>query len=152
MVKKTEVKPPKKMKGTAIVKTAGKQIIHDSEYVYFIHEREFLQAKKPVYKLGKTTQWNCRRLQDYPKDSALILVWRVPDCHATERALIAEFDARYKKRADIGAEYYEGDVNKMKSTFLRIVQTYPEDDLNPGWIRWAVSGIWRSVKWAIRKT
>lgn len=157
MGKKTEDKPPKKMLGTAIKKTAGKNIqkmstIHDSEYVYFIHEREFLLAKKPVYKLGKTTQWNCRRLQDYPKGSALILVWRVPDCHATERALIAEFDARYKKRADIGAEYYEGDVNKMKSTFLRIVQTYPEDDLNPGWFRWAASGIWYGMKWVVRKT
>jgi len=119
--------------------------MHDSEYVYFIHEREFLQARKPIYKLGKTTQWNCRRLQDYPKDSALILVWRVPDCHAAERALIAEFDSLYTKRTDIGAEYYEGDVNKMKSTFLRIVKTYPEDNLNPGWFRW----IWNGVKYIL---
>jgi hypothetical protein len=124
--------------------------IHDSEYVYFIHEREFLQSKNPVYKLGKTTQWNCRRLQDYPKDSALILVWRVPDCHEAERALIAEFDSLYTKRKDIGSEYYEGDVNKMKSTFLRVVKTYPEDDLNPGWIRWAISGIWNGLKWVVK--
>lgn len=134
-------------------KNANKSVstMQDKEYVYFIHEREFLQARKPIYKLGKTTQWNCRRLQDYPKDSALILVWRVPDCHVVERALIAEFDSLYKKRTDIGAEYYEGDVNKMKSTFLRIVKMYPEDELNPGWIRWFVSGIWNGLKWIVRK-
>ncbi len=120
--------------------------MHDSQYVYFIHEREFLNVKKPIYKLGKTTQWNCRRLKDYPKDSALILVWRVPNCHTVERALISEFDKRYIKRSDIGSEYYEGDVNKMKTTFLRIVEQYPEDPLNPGWIKWTVVGVWSGIR------
>jgi T5orf172 domain len=159
MVKKIKKEPPKKM--STIKKVAGKAVVlktqpmskmQDSEYVYFIHEREFLNAKKPVYKLGKTTQWNCRRLQDYPKESALILVWRVPDCHVVERALIAEFDKRYKKRADIGAEYYEGNVNKMKTTFMNIVKLYPEDALNPGWFSWAFGGIWWGMKWVVRKT
>ena len=160
MVKKTK-KDPKKMRkgaslpiavGKAVIKKQPKSTLHDSEYVYLIHEREFLNAKKPVYKLGKTTQWNCRRLQDYPKGSALILVWRVPNCHVVERQLIAEFDQKYKKRSDIGAEYYQGDVNKMKTTFTRIVQTYPEAPLNPGWIRWMLSGTWHGIKWVFRKT
>ena len=166
MVKKLKKAPVKNMRANTLKKVAGKNIhkqsillakqpfstMNDDQYVYLIHEREFLNKKAPVYKLGKTTQWNCRRLKDYPKESALILVWRVPDCHVVENALIAAFDKRYKKRSDIGNEYYQGNVNKMKTTFIDIVKTYPDDDLNPGWIRWAANGVWRGMKWVVRKT
>jgi hypothetical protein len=137
---------PNKKKKSTLIKKQPRSTPKDREYVYLIHEREFLNAKKPVYKLGKTTQWNCRRLQDYPKNSALILVWRVPNCHIVERELIREFDKRYKKRQDIGAEYYQGDVNKMKTTFINVVKMYPDDPLNPGWGRWLWNGL-KNMAW-----
>lgn len=133
------------------VVTPKKYTMHDCEYVYFIHEREFLNSNQPVYKLGKTKQWNCRRLKDYPKDSALILVWRVPNCHVTERKLIKEFDRRYKKRKDIGAEYYEGDINEMKATFINVVKLFPERPVKPSWLRWAAGGIYRGLGFVFKK-
>ena len=160
MPKKKETKKP--MKKSTIKKTAGKttkkkaagdkpqpkSTIDDSEYVYLIHPIRFLEQKQNVYKLGKTTGHNCRnRFSGYDKNSRIKLIMCVPDCHIAEYALIKEFDKRYKKRKDVGNEYYQGDLNKMKSTFMRIVRSYPEDDLNPSWPRWIWNGAKKLLWW-----
>jgi len=40
------------------------------QYIYLIHEREFIQSEKKIYKFGKTRQLNFKRFAQYPKDSA----------------------------------------------------------------------------------
>jgi hypothetical protein len=83
------------------------------EYIYLIRLREYLTAELPIYKIGKTTQEPNTRLAGYPKGSEIYLFIRVVDCHSAEKQIIREFDSAYKKRTDIGAEYYEGRVEDM---------------------------------------
>jgi hypothetical protein len=95
----------------------------ENHFVYMIQEREFLKSGESVYKIGKTTQQPNSRLAGYPKGSRVIYYLDVSfsGCHYMEKQLIQEFDRLYIQRADIGRESYEGDLEKMKATFLRIV-------------------------------
>lgn len=90
-------------------------------YVYMLQEREFIRMKEPVYKVGKTTQELYKRISQYPKSSLLLVAMRVEDCHHSERQLLAEFRKLFASRRDIGAEYFEGDVNEMVKMFTMCV-------------------------------
>ena len=119
-----------------------KSTMKDDEFVYLVWPIRFMEQRQNVYKLGKTTGHNCRnRFSGYDKGSRIKLIWNVPDCDIAEKHLLAEFRERYKARTDVGAEYFQGDVNQMKTTFLRVVETYPEPEINPGWIKWMWNGV-----------
>ena len=83
------------------------------EYVYLLHEREFLNSGRPLYKIGRTSQSPNDRFDDYPKGSCVVFYLRVPDSKATEKAIKAAFKLKFKQDRDIGQEYFEGDVNDM---------------------------------------
>ena len=83
------------------------------QYVYLIHEREFIQSEKQVYKIGKTKQLNLKRYAQYPKDSALLYQSTSINCDIHEKEIITLFKNKYKHRKDIGSEYFEGDYRNM---------------------------------------
>ena len=61
-------------------------------YIYLIQEREFLTQNSPIYKIGKSGQENCRRLNSYPKGSKLILCIEVQfNYYLVEKELIKLF-------------------------------------------------------------
>lgn len=121
-----------------------------NNFVYLIREREFIRLKESVYKLGKTTQLPNTRLQGYPKSSQIILFMDVFDCHKTEKKLISSFDNLFTCRRDIGREYYEGDLNLMKRTFINIIDSEFEGLYVPpsesGIISRSVSYIYRYLR------
>ena len=43
-----------------------------AEYIYLLQEREFINAKKDIYKIGRTKQENLTRFTQYPKGSKLL--------------------------------------------------------------------------------
>ena len=83
------------------------------EYVYLLHEREFLNSGRQLYKIGRTSQSPNDRFDDYPKGSCVVFYLRVPDSKATEKAIKTAFKLKFKQDRDIGQEYFEGDVNDM---------------------------------------
>ena len=85
----------------------------DSEYIYLLHEREFIKSSEPIYKIGKTTQENTTRFKNYPKGSRLLFQIICNNCHDIEKELIKIFIVKYKQRKDIGLEYFEGDYKAM---------------------------------------
>ena len=87
---------------------------------YLLQEREFIKEGTPVFKIGRSTQENGKRLKQYPKGSRVVLNIDVDDCIKVEREIIKVFDEKFKKRKDIGNEYYEGDVNQMIKEFVKI--------------------------------
>ena len=126
------------MRRSAVAKKVNSPKIPRS-YVYLIREREHIRLKEEIYKLGKTTQEPNSRLAGYPKDSQVVLYMDVPDCHKTEKTLRREFDERFTNRRDIGREYYEGDLNHMKRTFMDVASAEFQGDytsINHGWLRW----------------
>ena len=90
------------------------------EYVYLLHEREFLNSGRQLYKIGRTSQSPNDRFDDYPKGSCVVFYLRVPDSKATEKAIKAAFKLKFKQDRDIGQEYFEGDVNDMIQSFFFI--------------------------------
>ena len=83
------------------------------EYVYLLHEREFLNSGRQLYKIGRTSQSPNDRFDGYPKGSHVVFYLCVPDSKATEKAIKAAFKIKFKQDRDIGQEYFEGDVNDM---------------------------------------
>jgi hypothetical protein len=93
----------------------------DSQYVYLLQTREFINSNLPVYKIGKTKQTNNLRFNSYPKGSKLFVQLCCKDCDECERLIINLFDKKYKKRSDFGNEYYEGEKIKMILDIIEII-------------------------------
>lgn len=78
--------------------------------LYVIQEREFLQSRAPVFKVGRTAGSIQTRMCGYPRGSAVVTTVKVADCFAGERALLSSLAGapeRFRRRSDIGAEYFE---------------------------------------------
>lgn len=98
-----------------------------SEYVYILQVREFIKSEEPIYKIGKTKQNNLCRFYNYPKNSVLIMQSLCIDCDNAEKQIISLFNTKYKKRKDIGNEYYEGNFITMMSDIYKIIEKQFED-------------------------
>lgn len=81
-------------------------------YIYLIHTRASLNIKEPVYKIGKTADFN-KRLSGYDKGNKPILVLYVNNCDIFEKLIIEIFNTNFIKRTDYGNEYFEGNVSDM---------------------------------------
>ena len=93
-------------------------------YIYLLREREFLKTNEEIYKIGKTINIK-NRMPSYAKDSRLYLCFYCPsDIDAVEKHLISVLERIcLRKRTDIGAEYFEGDVHEMMSSLLDYAHT-----------------------------
>jgi hypothetical protein len=91
------------------------------EYIYLVREREFINSGEQIYKVGRSKQNNCARVGDYPKGSELILIVSCGDCTTKERELLTTFRDTFICRVDIGREYFEGDVELMKTMIYQIL-------------------------------
>ena len=84
-----------------------------AQYVYLIQEREFIKTSENIFKIGKSKQENNKRINQYPKQSKLILQILCDNCDILEKELIISFKNKYNHRKDIGNEYFEGDFEDM---------------------------------------
>lgn len=84
-----------------------------AQYIYLVKEREFVNSNKNIFKIGKTTQENTKRVSQYPKGSILYLQILCQDCSTLEKQLINIFKSKYSHRNDIGNEYFEGSYTDM---------------------------------------
>jgi phage/plasmid-associated DNA primase len=92
-----------------------------NEYIYLLQEREFIKTNEPVYKIGKTTQQNTARFNNYPKGSKLLFQIICNNCHNNEKEIKKSFIDKYKQRKDIGIEYFEGDYKAMIKDLFDII-------------------------------
>lgn len=83
------------------------------EYVYLLQEREFIKTGEPIYKIGMTKQEGLKRFKSYPKGSRLLIHICCEDSRTVEREIIKLFCEKFKRRLDIGFEYFEGDYLSM---------------------------------------
>ena len=75
-------------------------------WIYLIMEREFINSKENVFKIGKTK--NIRsRMPSYPRNSLLYhCFYCETNIHEVEKYFIRCFDNTFTQRSDIGREYY----------------------------------------------
>lgn len=83
-----------------------------SGYIYIVIEREFLQSKQDVAKIGGTSNI-ITRMSNYPKNSRLIYCEFVNNFYKTETIVFECFKKTFKQRLDIGREYFEGSFDSM---------------------------------------
>ena len=91
--------------------------------VYLLIEREFIDSKQNIYKIGRTRQEpREKRFETYPKNSRLILMYDVDDCVETENMIKNRFlgICSIKHRIDVGCEYFEGELDELVAEFLII--------------------------------
>jgi hypothetical protein len=94
-------------------------------FIYLIREREFLKTNENIYKIGKTINIK-NRMPSYPKDSRLYLCFYcTTSIDELEKFIISLFDIKFKKRIDIGSEYYEGDVGIMINYLTQLLLNQP---------------------------
>ena len=92
-----------------------------TQYIYLIHTREFYNHDEFVYKIGKTKKLNFHRFNQYPRGSVLLFQTNCNDCDICETKILKLFNSKYKRRKDIGLEYFEGDYKQMKKDICNIV-------------------------------
>ncbi len=91
--------------------------------LYILQEREHVESKKNIYKIGRTNKSIDERLHGYPKGTSLLLVIGVPQNSTVqlESELINRFKEQFKNRTDIGKEYFEGNIKDMINIMFNFV-------------------------------
>jgi hypothetical protein len=82
------------------------------EGLYLIREREFLRFNEDIYKIGKS-QHVLSRVKSYPKESMLHLIIFCKKSDDYEKDLIKILTNKFKLASRYGAEYFEGNLNKI---------------------------------------
>lgn len=84
-------------------------LLEPAGYLYIVKEREFINSKKCIYKIGCTNNIK-RRYSQYPKGSILIYSIISKNFREIEKLWINKLKNNNEliKRNDIGMEYFEG--------------------------------------------
>lgn len=90
-------------------------------YIYLLQEREFIRLNEQVYKIGKTSQHNLKRFNQYPKSSKLLIHITCNNCDMLEKKLIKLFKKTYIHKKEYGNEYFQGDLKKMIQDIVEAV-------------------------------
>ena len=94
---------------------------NNGNYVYIIKEREFIKTNENIYKIGETKKGHYKRFDQYPKGSVVMALIKVPNSISYENKIKTEFNKAFKRRKDIGHEYYEVDFQRMYKKMVKIV-------------------------------
>lgn len=94
------------------------------DYIYVLHEREFLVKNMNVYKIGKTKQLNFKRFRSYPKGSVISLFIRCRDCDSIEKTLLEKFQKKFELMTEFGNEYFKGNCDDMIATITSYINMH----------------------------
>lgn len=91
------------------------------DYVYVIKEREFIKTNEDIYKIGRTIKGHSKRVLQYPKGSLVLDIIKVPDAVLYEKEIKRVFNKKFIQRKDIGTEYFETTLIKLRKQLYKIV-------------------------------
>lgn len=94
----------------------------DYHFIYLIKEKEDIDSCSSIYKIGKSTQENTRRVKGYPSGSHLLLQVACIDCHSMEKFIIKEFKSLFGNPVR-GREYFKGDYSLMVNFIFLIIHS-----------------------------
>jgi hypothetical protein len=97
-------------------------------YIYLLQEREFINSKQNIYKVGMTKKENLVRFKQYPKGSILLFQIICSNCNKMEKDVLKKFKEIFKQKKDIGTEYFEGEYKNMIDIIYDIVKNESEND------------------------
>ena len=86
-----------------------------------------IQVDKSVFGIGKYSNLNLE-YNKFPKDSKLIFLQRVDDQQKCYKNIIDKLTKKFKIRSDIGPNYFEGDMIKIKKIVFMMSLEYSNED------------------------
>jgi len=95
----------------------------NTNYIYLIHEREFIRTSEDIYKVGMSRQPNLDRFNNYPKGSILLFQMECIDCRFVESIVLQVFKDKFYKCFFYGNEYFKGDKKSMID-IIHLIITY----------------------------
>jgi hypothetical protein len=93
-------------------------------YIYLIIEREFIKTDENIYKIGKTSQKDFKRFNQYPNGSCLLYFQEVDEYNKVEKYIIEELKNKHKLIKDIGREYFQGDLINILLDIIKVTRNY----------------------------
>ena len=96
--------------------------MNEYHFIYLLREKQDIEDKLNIFKIGKSTQENTRRVKSYPSGSYLYLHIRCNDCHSMETKLINKFKNYFLLVR--GREYFKGDIHIMMDIIYSFIQTH----------------------------
>lgn len=120
-----ESKKIKVIKDTT-VRYEKKNIKKRNDFIYVIKLREFVNTGENIYKIGRTKQGHNKRIFQYPKNSIVFNIIKVPDSIKYEREIMKVFKEKFIHRRDIGREYFEANIASIRREMNRIVKRLDE--------------------------
>lgn len=93
-----------------------------NDFVYVIKEREFIKTKENIYKIGRTKHGPRQRVSQYPKNSIVFNIIKVPDSKKYEDEIKKIFKKKFIQRKDIGTEYFEANIANIRKEIYKIVK------------------------------
>ena len=97
-----------------------------TNYIYLLHEREFIKTSEYIYKVGMTRQSNLDRIKNYPRGSVLLFQMECRDCRLVESIVLQVFNDRFYKCTFYGNEYFRGDKQIMMAIIYLIIENENE--------------------------
>jgi hypothetical protein len=101
----------------------------ETQYIYLLQVREFINKKENTYKIGKTKQKHNDRLKQYPKGSVLLFQTLCVNCDKIELHLLKLFKQKYTHRKDYGNEYFSGNYKDMIDTIYFEIKEYESNNI-----------------------
>lgn len=98
-------------------------------YLYLLHEREFINTNENIYKFGRTSQPIYNRIKSYPKNSIILYIREICplDCITIEYEIIKHFkelNSCIEQKLEYGYEYFKGNYNTMIKKINEIINYY----------------------------
>ena len=93
-------------------------------YLYLLIKKSFVKnynnkETNIVCKVGKTDEFHPEtRIYIYTKKWKVIIIYLVCNSSFVEREIIKTFKIFFRRRKDLGNEYFEGDIKQMKTEFM----------------------------------
>lgn len=94
----------------------------DIGYIYVIKEREFIKTNEQIYKIGKTAQLNFKRFSQYSKGSKILYYQKTNKHSEAENVIINNLRGIFKRRKDIGNEYFECNLVDMLLEVIKAIR------------------------------
>jgi uncharacterized C2H2 Zn-finger protein len=104
------------------INSVQQRLKQPTQYVYLLQERASIQLNENVYKVGRTSQNNLKRVSQYPKGSVLLLQITCCNCIATENEITSLFKNKYVQMKDYGVEYFKGNYISMIDDIYNVVR------------------------------
>ena len=89
------------------------------EFIYLLQTRESIRNNETVYKVGRTSQDELKRFNEYPKGSLLHVHLSCCNSVVVERNILEQFNRHFENVHLYGKEYFDGDLLRMMSIVCR---------------------------------